>query len=205
MIRALLLALAAILLVAPGQAQPATNQALHPGEMLRGRFEQERHLEGLATALKSEGHFLLAPGKGLIWQSEKPFAVVAVITPAGLMQRVGDGEPTRRPATQLPFLSRFYDMLSRALSGDWSALDHDFAIERRATATDWTIVLTPRSADDPVAAQLASITVAGGTFVDTVEIRRPNGDWERLAFLDQSRAPAALTPEETNLFESVGR
>lgn len=205
MIRTLFMVLCVVLLASPCQAQMPVGQALHPGEILQGRFVQERHLTGLPTPLKSEGHFLLVPGKGLIWHSDKPFAMVAVVTPAGLLQRVGTGEPMRLPATQLPFLRRFYDMLSRALGGDWSALENDFAVERRGSVEGWTIGLTPHNVDDPVAAQLASITVSGSAFVDTVEIRRPNGDWERLTFLDQARTAAVLAPEDASLFDSVAQ
>jgi hypothetical protein len=202
MTRRLLLALAALLLCGAAPPQPS---ALKPGEAIHGRFVQERHLAGLASPLRSEGSFLLAAGKGLIWRGEKPFATVVVITPAGILQTVNGAEVQRLPASRLPFLARFYDMLSGALSGDWSSLAHDFIVTRSAEGDHWTIVLTPARADDPAAAQLRSITVTGAKFVDGVEIRRANGDWEQLSFLQQALSAAPLAVDDTRLFEQAGQ
>jgi hypothetical protein len=203
MTRRLLLALAALLLCAA--ASPPQPGALKPGEAIRGRFVQERHLAGLASPLRSEGSFLLAAGKGLIWRGEKPFATVVVITPAGILQTVSGAEVQRLPASRLPFLARFYDMLSGALSGDWSTLAHDFTVTRSAEGDNWKMLLTPVRADDPTAAQLRSITVTGAKFVDAVEIRRANGDWEQLTFLQQALSAAPLAGDDTRLFEQAGQ
>jgi hypothetical protein len=203
MTRRLLLALAALLLCAA--ASPPQPGALKPGEAIHGRFVQERHLAGLASPLRSEGSFLLAAGKGLIWRGEKPFATVVVITPAGILQTVSGAEVQRLPASRLPFLARFYDMLSGALSGDWSTLAHDFTVTRSAEGDNWKMLLTPVRADDPTAAQLRSITVTGAKFVDAVEIRRANGDWEQLTFLQQALSAAPLAGDDTRLFEQAGQ
>jgi hypothetical protein len=203
MTRRLLLALAALLLCAA--ASPPQPGALKPGEAIHGRFVQERHLAGLASPLRSEGSFLLAAGKGLIWRGEKPFATVVVITPAGILQTVSGAEVQRLPASRLPFLARFYDMLSGALSGDWSTLAHDFTVTRSAEGDNWKMLLTPARADDPTAAQLRSITVTGAKFVDAVEIRRANGDWEQLTFLQQALSAAPLAGDDTRLFEQAGQ
>jgi len=203
MTRRLLLALAALLLC--GAATPPQPSALKPGEAIHGRFVQERHLSGLASPLRSEGSFLLAAGKGLIWRGEKPFATVVVITPAGILQTVNGAEVQRLPASRLPFLARFYDMLSGALSGDWSTLSHDFTVTRSTDGDNWTMVLTPSRPDDPAAAQLRSITVTGARFVGAVEIRRANGDWEHLAFLEQALSVAPLAADDARLFEQAGQ
>src|SRR5215475_1777275 len=54
---------------------------LREGQILRGHFEQERHLEGFQAPVKSTGTFLLVPGRGLVWRTEAPFAVTTVISP----------------------------------------------------------------------------------------------------------------------------
>ena len=74
--RRLILALVCL----PGMASA---QTLEVGQVLRGHFVQERHLKGFNAPLRTEGSFVLAPGKGLIWRAEKPFAVTTVITAAG--------------------------------------------------------------------------------------------------------------------------
>jgi hypothetical protein len=131
--RALLLGTAA------GWAQPARADTdgpipLRPGEVLRGRFEQQRHLAGFTSVLRSEGHFVLAPGCGLIWQAETPFAVRTVITPGGLTQRIGDEETLRLSTDRVPFLAHLSDMLTGTLAHEWHALEQDFAIARSGDA-----------------------------------------------------------------------
>jgi outer membrane lipoprotein carrier protein LolA len=206
MIRRFLLGLAAVLgCIGAAFAQPQQPRPLQPGDAINGRFVQERHLSGIDAALRSEGSFLLAAGKGLIWRGEKPFATVVVITPAGILQTVNGAEVQRLPATRLPFLARFYDMLSGALAGDWSAMEHDFTVARQSEGDAWKIVLTPARADDPAATQLRSITVTGAKFVDAVEIRRINGDWEHLSFFEQALTSTPLAPDNARLFEQAGR
>ena len=203
MTRRLLLALTILLLC--GAAPASQPGALKPGEAIHGRFVQERHLAGLASPLRSEGSFLLAAGKGLIWRGEKPFATTVVITPAGILQTVNGAEVQRLPASRLPFLARFYDMLSGALSGDWSTLAHDFTVTRSSEGEQWTMALTPARTDDPAAAQLKSITVTGAKFVDAVEIRRANGDWEHLTFLEQALSAAPLAAADAQLFAQAAQ
>lgn len=202
MTRRLLLALSLLLLCGAAPPEPG---ALKPGQAIHGRFVQERHLAGLASPLRSEGSFLLAAGKGLIWRGEKPFATTVVITPAGILQTVNGAEVQRLPASRLPFLARFYDMLSGALSGDWSTLAHDFTVTRSSEGEQWTMALTPARTDDPAAAQLKSITVTGAKFVDAVEIRRANGDWEHLTFLEQALSAAPLAAADAQLFAQAAQ
>jgi hypothetical protein len=196
---ALLLAVAAtpLALGAPLEQPP-----LRPGESLSGRFVQERHLAGLSAPLVSEGRFLLAAGKGLVWHTEKPFDTTIVITPAGLLQLVDGREVQRMPAASAPFVARLYTMLGGALGGDWSAMAQDFSVERRSGEAGWTILLKPLAADDLAAAPLQSIAITGSAFVDSVEIRRPNGDWDHLAFSDEARSSAPLAAADARLLES---
>ena len=170
---------------------------LQAGQVLRGRFVQERHLQGFNAPLRSEGRFVLAAGKGLIWRAEKPFAVTTAISPAGLAQEVGGNETMRLPSSRLPFLSRLYDMLGGALGGNWQALEHDFTVEKSGEAKSWQVVLTPRNGPDPMSMPFASITAKGSRFVDGVRISKPDGDYDELSFLDQTLSNDPMSPEES--------
>ena len=184
--------------VAGGSTEP---QPLRAGETLAGRFVQERHLLGLAAPLRSSGRFVLAAGKGLVWHGETPFDAIVVITPSGLQQLV-DGQVVQSlPAARAPFLARLYDMLGGALGGDWSALSRDFSVERTAGDAGWTIVLKPLHAGEAGAAPLQSITITGRAFVDGVDIRHANGDWEHIAFSDQTRSRKPLAADAAHLLD----
>jgi len=173
------------------------------GEVLRGRFVQERHLKGFAAPLRSEGQFLLAPDRGLIWKTEKPFAVTTVITQAGLVQEVNGSQTLQMPTAKLPFLSRLYQMLGGALAGDWRALESDFTVARDGNEDDWRLALTPKKADD-MAMPFRAIAISGTRFVNKVTLTKPDGDFDKLTFLDQVLSSEPLTADESTTLDSAG-
>ena len=175
---------------------------LVPGEVLRGRFEQERRLAGFAHVVRASGRFVLAPGRGLIWQVEAPFAVRTVITPAGLVQQVEGEEALRLSAERLPFLTQLSQMLAGALGQDWGALDAVFERRQSGTAQAWEMELTPR-AGAGAGMPFSRILVRGGALVESVQMQRPNGDAESVRFLEQNRVLGALSAEEQALIDSA--
>jgi hypothetical protein len=170
----------------------AETQTLADGQVIRGHFTQERHLQGFANPVKSEGHFVLAAGTGLLWVTEQPFAVTTAITANGLTQSVGGKQTAKFDAQRLPFLTRIYGMMSGALGGRWDALKADFSVR-----TDGPhIVLTPLRADTTGAA-IAKISLVVTHFVDEVEIERPNGDSDHVVFTGQTLSSGPLSAEES--------
>jgi hypothetical protein len=202
--RALLLAAVSVAAGAAAAAEIGP-LALQPGEVLRGGFVQERRLTGFAGVLRSEGRFVLAPGRGLIWQAETPFAVRTVITPAGLTQRIGEEETLRLSAARIPFLARLAEMLTGTLARDWRALEQDFSLARSGDAAAWQVVLTPRRPPDPAAMPFERIVVSGGRLVDMVEMARPGGDADTVRFRDQTVARGGLDEAERRLLDSNGQ
>jgi hypothetical protein len=183
----------------------AMGPSLAPGQTLHGRFVQVRHLEGLASPLKSEGSFILAPGRGLIWRIEEPIQTTTVITPTAIRQIINGSEVQRIDASRVPFIAHFYDMLNGALMGDWTAMSHDFAVRTSGNRDAWSAVLTPLRPNDPIAGILKSIEVSGGKMVSGVVLNRANGDSENMAFLDQTISAAALDATDARLFDSKDR
>jgi hypothetical protein len=180
-------------------AQLTIGPSLTPGQTLRGRFVQARNLKGIPSTLKSDGTFVLAPGRGLIWRTEDPIHTITVITPAGIRQVINGSEVQRIEAAKVPFVAHFYDMLNGALMGDWTAMRRDFLVETTGDRGTWRTLLTPLQPTDPIAGMLVSIVITGGKMVDGVEIRRTNGDSEHIAFLDQSVSSVALSGDDARL------
>lgn len=188
----------AIAMILSGAAQAGEPPpALKPGEVLRGRFVQERFLKGFDKPVRSEGSFLLAPGKGLIWRGETPFPVVSAITPAGIVQSVGGRETMRLSSAKIPFLARLYDMMGGAMAGDWRALEREYAV----TKSDPVVTLVPRREDGQ---PIKAITAQVGRFVEEVDIAKPDGDHDHLVFRDQAVSTAPLTADEVAIFEAAG-
>ncbi len=202
--RLLVLGLTAIA-VTPRVGAQAPYRAVQPGEVLRGRFTQERRIKGFDRPLISSGAFVLAPGLGLIWRTERPFSIETVITAAGLVQQVGGTETTRLTAARLPFLGRLYDLLGGALSGDWHVLGSQFEITQHGDARQWNLTLVPRTGADPLAMPFRSIALRGGEFLDEVSIARLDDDSDRLVFSDQTLGTSGLSEAETARLREVGR
>jgi hypothetical protein len=197
--RLLIAAAAVALLPSVCFGQLTIGPSLEQGQTLLGRFVQTRNLKGIASTLKSDGTFVLAPGRGLIWRTEDPIHMITVITPAGVRQIVDGSEVQRIEVAKVPFIAHFYDMLNGALMGDWTAMHHDFSVETTGNRGAWRTLLTPLRPADPIAGVLASIILTGGKMVDDVEIRRTNGDSERIAFLDQAISSVALSGDDARL------
>lgn len=172
-----------------------------PGEILRGQFVQERHLTGFSKPLISQGRFVLAPGEGLIWTVQSPFPVTTAITPAGLLQKAAETESLSLPASRMPGMSRLYQMLDGTLSGNLGAVEAAFAVTRQGNH----LTLVPRQTGGTEAMPLERLDVETGQFVETVEIHRQDGDFDRIRFSDQSLSAGPLEPDEAQLLRSVGR
>ena len=199
--RQLLLSLSALAGATPAAAQSQFRRVAK-GDVLRGRFAQERQLKGFERPLLSDGDFVLAEGLGLIWRTEHPFAILTVITAAGLIQNVDGTETTRLPAARLPFLARLYDLLGAALSGDWQSLEAMFQVTRHGDTRQWDLVLVPRGAADPLVLPFRSIALRGGQFLDAVRITRLDGDADVITFSGQTLGGALSGADATWLREA---
>lgn len=186
----------------PALAEGPTDKRLAEGQVLRGQFLQERHLQGFDNPLRSEGRFVLAPGHGLIWQTEKPFAITTVITAAGLAQEVNGNQTLKLEAAKLPFLNQLYDMLSGALTGEWAKLEAGFVVTRKGDDQHWQVSLKPRNADDP-GMPFTAIDVTGSQFIDEMLLTKPNGDFDKLSYHDQAVSDQPLTAAESAAFATT--
>jgi hypothetical protein len=195
------LAVAAPALVLAAPAVEVT--PLAEGQVLRGRFEQLRFLQGFQSPLKSSGTFFLAPGLGLIWKTEMPFALTTVMSPSGLVQEVSGRETMRMPSARIPFMSKLYAMLGGALTGDWEGLSSAFTVTRKVDGKGWRLKLEPIKADDP-GMPIRAIDLHGSRFLEGVELMKVNGDRDRLVFLNQKLETAAPTPDESKLLARAG-
>jgi hypothetical protein len=182
-----------------GWAQSLT---LAAGESLQGRFVQQRFLQGFNQPLKSTGSFVLSPSHGVAWQGETPFVTTTVIGPGGLAQRVS-GATTVYPASRLPVIATLYDIFASALSGDWQKLTAMFDV-RREGGPAWKVTLTPRQAGN-TNLPISTVTVRGSRYVDAVEVRRTNGDWDSIEFSQQTPSRQPVSAETAELFAAVAR
>lgn len=194
--------LAAALLAAPKAM--AQKLSLAEGETLRGRFVQQRFLQGFAAPLTSTGSFILAPGRGVVWRGETPFAMTTVMGPAGLVQKVTGGATTHYPASKLPAIAQLYEVFGAALAGDWAKLSPFFSVQRDGAEQAWTVTLMPlRGGEEGL--PLSRVVVKGGRYVGSVEVARANGDSDRIEFHGSTPSREPIDRETSELLDTAGR
>jgi outer membrane lipoprotein-sorting protein len=202
--------LAAVLAVAalPGWAAPASpsgldavRQRIAQVEVLRGGFEQEKRVAGFDNPLRSQGRFLLARGKGVVWTTLKPFPSEMVVTRERILSVDGAGNrKVEADASQQPALREINAMMFALVDGDISVLASRFDIAAQALpGTAWSLTLTPKAA--AVAKLFARIDLRGDRYVRQVSLTEANGDRTTLKFLDLSETPARLSADEAQRFE----
>jgi hypothetical protein len=172
---------------------------LTPGQTLYGQFVQEQHLKGLTAPLKTEGDFVVAPEVGIIWRSEQPVNSVTVITAAGMRRTVNGSEVQRIASAKIPAFAHLYELIDRAMKGDWSAMEKDFALEYSGDRHAWRIILTPLKSQGPLASRLTSVVLVGDGRIDSVDINRANGDAEHVAFLNQVVSSSPMPDADARL------
>ena len=180
-------------------AQVGTQVAQVP--LLRGNFSQEKQVAGFRNPLRSNGRFVLAREKGVIWSTVAPFPSEIVITRDRIVSRQRDGTArVEVDGRQQPGLRTVNAMMFALMSGDLKALTTTFDVKGEpADGKGWRMTLSPRSRQ--LAQAFTSVRLAGDRYVREVELREANGDVTRLRFEGMSETPAALTRDEAARFD----
>lgn len=162
-------------------------------ELLRGQFAQNKQVEGFRQPLRSSGQFVLARGRGVLWQTERPFPSRLTVTPNRITAESG-GRERRVDAATEPALRAINRVLFDLLAGEIARLADDFEITiGKRDASGWQLALTPRPG--PFAQVFASIELEGDRQVSRVLLAEHNGDRTEIRFSAQTDAPP-LTPDE---------
>lgn len=180
-------------------AQVRTQVAQVP--LLRGNFSQEKQVAGFRNPLRSNGRFVLAREKGVIWTTVTPFPSEIVITRDRIVSRQRDGSSrVDVDGRQQPGLRTVNAMMFALMSGDMKALTTTFDVKSEpAEGKAWRMTLSPRSRQ--LAQAFTSVRLAGDRYVREVELREANGDVTRLRFDGMTETPATLTRDEAARFD----
>ncbi len=201
MVVALLLVLAAWPAVADDAALAAIEARIGKVQVLRGGFEQEKQVEGFRNPLRSQGRFVLARDRGVLWTTQKPFPSEVVLTGERILSRQADGSlRIELDGRQQPALAAANAMMLALVGGDVRALSTHFNIAADTLPDgSWRLRLSPRRA--ALSRAFTSIVLTGDRHVRTVEIVEAGGDRTRLHFVELSETPSRLQPEEAARFD----
>src|SRR5690606_19819152 len=91
--------------------------------VLRGEFAQEKQVSGFRNPLRSQGRFVVARGRGVIWSTLRPFPAEMVVTADRILSRQRDGSTrVELDAREQPALRSVNAVLFALMSGDVQAL-----------------------------------------------------------------------------------
>jgi len=203
----LLIALALPLAV-PAKAAPATpvapelaqvQQRVARPALLRADFTQEKQVAGFRNPLRSQGQFVLAQQRGVIWRTLKPFPSEVVLTRDRILSRQADGSiQVEVDGRQQPAMRAINAMMFALMSGDVQAMSASFEVRAELLPDNgWRLHLTPRSA--MLAKAFASLELEGDRYVRKVEIEEANHDRTQLSFDNFRLAPPLDAGEEHSL------
>jgi hypothetical protein len=177
---------------------PAGQAKISANQILRGQFTDERQVKGFDAPMRTTGHFVIAPGHGLLWMIEKPMATTTIVTATSSAQDIG-GLAIKLPIKNLRHL---YDMIGGALTGDWTQLEADFVIKQSGDVDHWQMLLTARP-DSNAKLPYSVISVSGGRFVDAIVLSKADGTSETLNFTNATLATKPLTAAEVAMFHEA--
>lgn len=198
--------LAPVLAVPTTQAQVGAERAalaevqlrIAQVSVLRGEFVQEKQLQGFARPLRSEGRFLLANGRGLWWQTQRPLASELVLTAERIRSHSGSSQAETDARTQ-PALRAINTLMFALMRGDLQALTRQFSLQPSLLdGGGWRLQLTPKGG---AARALRQVRLDGDRYVRHLEIEDRQGNLTRLAFSALSEVPAQLSSEEARRFD----
>jgi hypothetical protein len=162
---------------------------------LHMNFTQTRTLAALSKPLKTTGSFVLAKGRGVIWQVRKPLSLTYVISPATLLEVGPDGKATRKDPKDVPMVAQMGRIFEALFEGHWKALDDTFTVKPEGTPGHWKITLTPRSRKLET---LKEIQLTGAGSIERIQVQEPSGDGMELAF-ERPDSDSPLSEEEQRL------
>jgi outer membrane lipoprotein-sorting protein len=167
--------------------------------VLRGQFEQTKHVAGFKKALVSKGDFLVAKERGVLWQTREPFPSTLRLTRNEIRATQNGAVAFRLDASSEPSVSVINGVLFSLLNGDVAALEQHFQIDGALHGSAWHLTLTPKDAN--MAKLMQRIELDGDQFVRHIEIAEGNGDDTSINLSGQSSEPAALSSDESARFD----
>lgn len=168
---------------------------LRDAPVVRGQFVQQKYLRSLPQPLTSTGLFTLSAENGLLWELRAPLHQDLLLTPTAIFRRDDGGKWQALP--QAVGAGRETRMFLTVLSGDTQALQDNFDMALKGSASDWQLIMTPKSA---LLKQIfTDIRISGGKLVQRIELRETQGD-RTVMDMKNTRADTRLNDDERSDF-----
>lgn len=141
--------------------------------ILSGNFEQLKYLKGFPKPLRTNGNFTFWADRGVIWETQKPFASKIVLTPSRL-ESINRYQHQTFSTENNPHLALINHLLIDLMQGDIQEIEKYFNISLSGEASKWTMSLIPM--DQNIKAVFEKISIQGSKKVQQLVFYAPNGD-----------------------------
>lgn len=167
--------------------------------VIRAEFVQLRAIKGMVKPLRSSGELLISRDKGLWWQQQKPFPLTMVMEDTRMVQIMSGQKPQIITAQSHPQMFQFNHLLRALFQADRKVLEKNFSMTLNDVAAKrWELILVPTTT--PLDKLFNTITLQGGTYLDTIRLDDRQGDKTDITFTRQRLEPATLTDDEQQYF-----
>ncbi|AIR61211.1 membrane protein [Cedecea neteri] len=177
----------------------ALQQRFTEQPVVRAHFEQTRTIKDLPQPLKSSGEMLIARDKGLLWDQTTPFSMKLLLDDTRMVQAINGQPPQTITAENNPQMFQFNHLLRALFQADRKVLEQNFRVAFADKGEGrWTLRLTPIVT--PLDKIFASIDLAGGQYLDSIQLNDKQGDRTDITLSQHKLTPAQLTDDELQRF-----
>ena len=166
--------------------------------IVKGNFEQEKHLNRLNRSLLSSGNFIIATKKGMVWETLKPFPSTMIMGNDFIMQLRPDGRKSVLSAQGNETFTQMADVISMVFSGQSQGLLKNFEVYFSGSVSNWNMGLLPKNS--VFATFILKITMGGGSAIGSIRLFEPGGDTTTYTLLNHTY-PANLNDHEEAFFK----
>lgn len=168
-------------------------------EFVRAEFSQSKIVKDFAKPLKSSGIMLIAKNNGVIWQQQKPFAMLMVLNNDRMVQSINQQPPQVITAESNPQMFQFNHLLRGLFQADEKVLKEYFSLKFISELDSWSLTLTPIAT--PLDKIFSTIHLSGHEFLEQIQLFDKQGDLTEILLSQQQLTPTYLTPAEKQFFE----
>lgn len=173
---------------------------LQENKIVRSEFKQSKTIKALKRPLLSDGIFLIALGKGLYFETTKPFEQLTVITPDYLIQKDSGGNISKLNADAHPLLQKSTESFLSIFSGKTDSLYKQYDIYLMEEDANWQIGLTPKENNESKE-YIGKIIFKGSLHLNTLIMIEKSGNVTTIEFSNHKVDQGDLSDEEIKKFE----
>lgn len=167
-------------------------------KVVRGDFKQTKFIAQLNREFVSVGNFVIANEKGILWNTEKPFASQLAISETGMVQQNANGTRSEINAKDNVVFAQIAKAIHSIFSGSTAKLQAGFHVFFNRQGKIWTVGLVPRELS--VKKTIQSIELTGSTWLEQIKLVDGSGS-PLLYELSNPKPSSELTAKEKALLE----